>query len=92
MAKSKYFDKYWPSVMIQNASDARAWYCGSYDCCVSLEEALKVIERHKENNVVLCAWVDKQRKNMFKAPVWFESYTNTLGQVNGRFVMKEGRR
>ena len=92
MSKQKHWDKYWPCVMIQNASDERAWCCGSYDCYCTLEEALKVIEKHKEHNVVLCAWVQKQRKNVFKCPVWFESYTNTLGQVNGRFVMKEDRR
>lgn len=85
---AKYFDKYWPSVLIQNASDDRAWCCGSYNCCDSLEEALKVIEKHKENNTVLCAWVHKQWKNMFRQPVFFECYVNTLGQVNGKFVGK----
>ena len=62
------------------------------ECFFTLDEALAVIEKHKEHNTVLCAWVQKQRKNVFKAPVWFENYTNMLGMVDDRFVTKEGNR
>lgn len=79
-------DTYWPCVMIQDAHDERAWMCGSYDCELTLEDALKVIEKHRENHVVLCAWVQKHRKKMFKNPVWFKCYTNALGMVNDRHV------
>ena len=79
-------DLYWPNVMIQNKNNERAWVCGSYTGEGSLEEALKVIEKLREDNVVLCAWVQRSRKNMFKNPVWFKCYTNVLGMVNGHFV------
>lgn len=92
MAMCKHFDKYLPSVLIQDADDKRAWYCGTYTCCTSLEEAMKVIEKQKENHTVLCAWIHKERVSVFKQPVFFECYVNTLGQVNGRFIGKEYER
>ena len=79
-------DQYLPCVMIQNKHDERAWVCGSYKTTLTLEDALKVIEKHKENHVVLCAWVWKFRKNRFNKPVFFENYTNALGMVNNQFV------
>ena len=79
-------DLYLPCVMIQDKHDERAWMCGSYESELTLEDALKVIEKHKENHIVLCAWVWKYRKKRFKQPVFFECYTNALGMVNDRFV------
>ena len=79
-------DQYLPCIMIQNKHDERAWVCGSYETTLTLEDALKVIEKHKENHVVLCAWVWKFRKNRFNKPVFFENYTNALGMVNNQFV------
>lgn len=76
---------YLPCVMIQDAHDQRAWMCGSYESYLSLEEALKVIWAHKENHVVLCAWVYKQAGNC-REIVFFENYTNALGMVNDRWV------
>ncbi len=92
MSKQKHWDKYWPCVLIQNAGDERAWMCANSECFFTLDEALAVIEKHREHNTVLCAWVQKQRKNVFKAPVWFKNYTNMLGMVDDRFVAKKGNR
>ena len=78
--------KYWPYVMIQNASDKRAYVIGSYSACLSEAEAMKVINTHKEHNTVLCAWIRKMDKNMYKGTCFFENYTNAFGMVNDRFV------
>lgn len=79
---------YLPGVMIQNEDDPRAWVCGSYETCMTLEDALKVIEKHKEHSTVLCAWVE----TAIEGCVWFKCYTNVLGQVNGKFIGKEHKK
>ena len=83
---------YWPSVMIQDPGDKRAWRCGSYTGELSLEAALDVIEEQRKNHVVLCAWVHEQIRNVGKRPCYFECFTDSLGRVNGQFIRpKEDR-
>lgn len=74
-----------PYVMIQDANDERAWVCGSYEAPNLFDGAMKIIDAHKQNHAVLCAWVTDGAGRV----VFFENYTNVFGWVNNKDVRKE---
>lgn len=80
--------RYWVYVLIQNEEDPRAWLCGSSESYTSIEKAKQIVQRYRENHVVLCAWIREEQNTLHKRPVFFECYTNILGMVNNAYVGK----
>ena len=51
------------------------------DGCISLEGAIKLIEKGKQNYRVLSAWVDTFDTNNQKVIVFHECYVNAIGNI-----------
>ena len=85
-------EKYWVSVIIQNAGDKRAWLCAMTDCEMSLENAMETINKARTRFVVLSAWVDTFDKNNEKHTVFHECYVNCIGQVKEIEIQNEKTR
>ena len=77
-------NKFWVSVLIQNDGDKQAWLCACNDCQLSVDEAMKIVQKYRDNYTVLCAWIHKQQKHIHKRPVFFKCYINALGVVDRR--------
>lgn len=73
---------YWVSLLIQDAENSKPWLSAMSGGCVSLEEAMKTIERGRHNYRVLCAWVDTFDENNNKSTVFHECYVNAIGNVD----------
>lgn len=74
-------ERYWVSLLIQDTENSKPWVCAMYDSYSSIEEAMKVIERGRENYRVLTAWVDTFDEDNKKHTVFHECYINALGNV-----------
>ena len=72
---------YWVSAIIQNEHDKKAWLCAMTNGVLSLDKAMEVIERTRENHKVLSAWVDVYDKNKVKQTVFHECYINVFGDL-----------
>lgn len=72
---------YWVSAIIQNEYDKKAWLCAMTDGVLSLDKAMEVIERTRENHKVLSAWVDVFDENKVKQTVFHECYINVFGNL-----------
>jgi len=51
------------------------------DGCISFEEAIKIIEKGKQNYRILSAWVDTFDTNNQKVTVFHECYVNAIGNI-----------
>ena len=72
---------YWVSLIIQDAENSKPWLSSMSSGCVSLEEAMKTIERGRNNYRVLSAWVDVFDENNAKITMFHECYVNVVGKV-----------
>lgn len=72
---------YWVSAIVQNKSDKRAWLCAMSEGELSLDKAMQVIDRLKEINTVLSAWIDMFDENGIKTTVYHNCYINTFGDL-----------
>lgn len=72
---------YWVSLLIQETEHSKPWVSAMSTGCVNLEEAMKTIERGRNNFRVLSAWVDTFDENNRKTVVFHECYINELGQI-----------
>lgn len=72
---------YWVSAIIQNKDDRKPWLCAMYDGELSLNKAIDVVARIKENNTVLSVWIDVYDENNIKQTVFHECYINAFGDV-----------
>ena len=73
---------YWVSAIIQNWNDRKAWLCPMSEGVFSLDEALEVIQRLKDNNYnVLVAWIDETDENNNKKVVFHECYIDMFGNT-----------
>ena len=73
---------YWVSLIIQDAENSKPWLSSMSSGCVSFEEAMKTIERGRNNYRVLCAWIDVFDKNNRKSTVFHECYIDAIGNVD----------
>lgn len=72
---------YWVSLLIQDTEHSKPWLSSMSSGCTSFEEAMKTIERGRNNHRVLCAWIDTFDENNNKSIVFHECYVNTIGNV-----------
>lgn len=72
---------YWVSLLIQDKENTKPWLCAMSDGCISLEEAIKIIEKGKQNYRVLSAWIDTFDINNHKVTVFHECYVNSIGNI-----------
>ena len=72
---------YWVSLIIQDAENSKPWLSSMSSGCVSLEEAMKTIERGRNNYRGLSAWVDVFDENNAKITMFHECYVNVVGKV-----------
>lgn len=71
---------YWVSLLIQDTENSKPWLCAMSNGCVSLEEAMKTIERGRNDYRVLSAWIDIfDGGNKFT--VFHKCYVNAIGNV-----------
>ena len=69
---------YWVSFIIQNKDDKKAWCCAKNTGFLSLDEAMKVVETVKEQNIVLSVWVDLFDETNNKTTVYHECFVDCL--------------
>lgn len=72
---------YWVSLLIQDKENTKPWLCAMSDGCISFEEAIKIIEKGKQNYRILSAWIDTFDTNNQKVTVFHECYVNAIGNV-----------
>lgn len=72
---------YWVSLLIQDKENIKPWLCAMSDGCISFEEAIKIIEKGKQNYRVLSAWVDTFDTNNHKVTAFHECYVNSIGNI-----------
>ena len=65
---------YWVSLLIQDKENTKPWLC-------AMSEAIKIIEKGKQNYRILSAWVDTFDTNNQKVTVFHECYVNAIGNV-----------
>jgi hypothetical protein len=64
---------YWVSLIIQDKENSKPWLCAMSECCLSLDEAKKLIDQQRKNYRVLSAWVDTYYEEV-KETVFHECY------------------
>lgn len=72
---------YWVSAIVQNDGDRKPWLLSMYDGQLSIEEAMKVVAKVKENYRTLSVWVDSFDESKTKHTVFHECYINVFGDV-----------
>lgn len=72
---------YWVSLLIQDTENSKPWLSAMSSGCVSLEEAMKTVERGRGNYRVLSAWIDTFDENGNKSTVFHKCYVNAIGNV-----------
>lgn len=72
---------YWVSLLIQDKENTKPWLCAMSDGCISLEGAIKIIEKGRSNYRVLSAWIDIFDESGNKSTVFHECYVNAIGNV-----------
>lgn len=72
---------YWVSLLIQDTENSKPYLCAMSDGCINLVEAMKIIERSRNNYRVLCAWIDVFDKNGNKSTVFHKCYVNAIGNI-----------
>lgn len=76
-------ERYYPSVIIQDQNDARAYSISVTDYYDNLKDAIDNIERLRRKFRVLSAWVDLLDKNNKKVSVPFhECYVDIVGNID----------
>lgn len=89
---------YWPSAIIQNEHDKRAWCCAINECELSLDDAKQKLEKLRTEHTVLCVWVDevinvetdiaalatgeKTPDDFDVTTVFFENYVDAFGRIH----------
>lgn len=92
MSQKEDIKLYWVSLLIQNKENTKPWLCAMSDGCISLEGAIAIVEKSKQNYRVLSAWIDTFDTNDHKTTVFHECYVNAIGNIerNGNFMFRIG--
>lgn len=72
---------YWVSFLVQEKEDTKPWCLPITDSCLSLDEAMKVIETVRHDHRVLSVWIDIFDNNKNKTTVFHECYVDFVGNV-----------
>lgn len=71
---------YWTNFIMKSYDDGKPWLCASYDGCLTLDEAIRNIEKQRKNYIVLSAWIDIFENNE-KKTIFHECYLDAIGNV-----------
>ncbi|NLK72934.1 MAG: hypothetical protein GX285_07955 [Clostridiales bacterium] len=72
--------QYWVSLLVQENEKSKPWLCSMTSSCLSISEAMSVIEKGRKNYRVLSAWVDTYENNV-KSIVFHECYVDAVGNI-----------
>ena len=72
---------YWVSAIIQNKDDKKPWLCAMSEGELSIDKAMKVVDRLKENHTVLSVWIDVFDENNIKETVYHDCFINAFGDL-----------
>lgn len=72
---------YWVSAIIQNKDDRKPRLRAMSEGELSVDKAMRVIDRLKENHTVLSAWIDAFDENGIKETVYHDCYINAFGDL-----------
>lgn len=75
---------YWVSLLVQDTENSKPWLCSMTNGCLSLDEAVGVINKGKSNYRVLSAWIDTFDNNNAKITVFHECYINAMGTIENQ--------
>lgn len=78
---------YWVSAIIQNKGDQKPWLLAMSEGELSLEKAMEIVNRVKEDHTVLSVWIDVFDENNTKQTVFHECFIDAFGTV---WPAKEG--
>ncbi len=78
---------YWVSAIVQSKFDQKPFLLAMSEGEISLEKAMEVVGRVKENDTVLSVWVDTFDENNTKQTVFHECCIDAFGTV---WPAKEG--
>lgn len=78
---------YWTNFIMKSYDDGKPWLCSSYDGCLTLDEAMRNIEKQRENYIVLSAWIDVFENNE-KKTIFHECYLDVIGNVAKKMDIK----
>lgn len=70
---------YWVSCLVQYEGKSR--HIGMLDPCLSMEKAIEIIKRTRENYEVLSAWIDTFDDDGNKHIEFHECYVDTVGNI-----------
>ena len=65
--------RYYVSALIQD-ENKEIWLSAMYDCVFSIEEAMKLIEKSRNNYNVIAAWIDSFDDNDTKKIEYHQCY------------------
>lgn len=72
---------YWVSTIVQNEGDEKPSLLALNDGYPTLEAAMEIVTRIKNDNTVLSVWVDAFDKDNNKQTVFHECYLDAFGTV-----------
>ena len=72
---------YWVSAIVQNKSDKDVWLCAMSEGELSMDKAMQVIDRLKEIDTILSAWIDVFDENGIKNTVYHECCIDEFGNL-----------
>lgn len=70
--------QYWVSAIIKDSEDKEPWLCAMTDGVLSFDKAMEVVNKTRENYIVLSAWIDVFDENGVKNTVFHECYINKV--------------
>lgn len=72
---------YWVSAIVQNQTDKKPRLLAMNEGELSLEKAMEIVARVKENHMVLSVWIDVFDENNSKQTVFHECYIDAFGDI-----------
>ena len=74
---------FWVSYICQETENSSPWRVSLENGCVSIEKALSSIQKARNSNRVLSAWIDMYDENGEKTgTVFHECYLNSMGKIS----------
>ena len=70
--------QYWVSAIIKDNEDKEPWLYAVTDGVLSFDKAMEVVNKTRENYIVLSAWIDVFDENGVKNTVFHECYINKV--------------
>jgi hypothetical protein len=72
------YTRYWVSVILDTKKPHQV---SCTTCEISLEEAMKIVQRYRKNYETLVAWVEAKSDDAPAQIVYFECFVDCTGQI-----------